>query len=270
MARQREPFPSNSYCSETFTIHGLWPEYSSGGWPQFCPEHSHSPYPDHSAAQQCLWPSLIGKSESFWQHEWSKHGTCAEPLLGNRSSFVATVLDLHERYNLDMALGEAGIEPSASLIYEPADLEDAVRAAYDATPRVSCVGETLVELWMCLDLDLKPIDCPKAVQPGPRCHSRIRLPPGTAIVPSCQRFSPPWGQPDRDSSGQDTPSWGVGLSILAALTLTYAIIYTIRALLAKRELQTEARLLDALSGAGWDTRPAASSAAAAGYEPSDP
>ncbi|KAK2078958.1 hypothetical protein QBZ16_002648 [Prototheca wickerhamii] len=232
----------------TFTLHGLWPEYTTGGWPQFCPDRTRSPEPEPSTRQECVWPSLMGPSESFWGHEWTKHGTCAAPVLGNRSSYVAAVLAAHERYSLDTVLGEAGIEPSAQAVYSPSDFVRAVRAAYGATPRVSCQGQTLVEIWMCLDLDLKAMDCPPAVQPGPRCGTRVRLPPGAAVAPACQRYSPPWGD------------------ILAALAGTYGLVYAVRAMLARRELELQAPFLNALD----ESRGRAYRNPAADYAPSDP
>lgn len=34
--------PSVVGCSTAFTIHGLWPEYANGGWPEFCGDHKSS------------------------------------------------------------------------------------------------------------------------------------------------------------------------------------------------------------------------------------
>lgn len=208
----------------------------------------------------------MGPSESFWGHEWTKHGTCAAPVLGNRSSYVAAVLAAHERYSLDTVLGEAGIEPSAQAVYSPSDFVSAVRAAYGATPRVSCQGQTLVEIWMCLDLDLKAMDCPAAVQPGTRCGTRVRLPPGAAVAPACQRYSPPWGESEDGPGADDPPSWRAGLSILAALAGTYGLVYAVRAMLARRELELQAPFLNALD----ESRGRAYRNPAADYAPSDP
>lgn len=61
-----------------FTIHGLWPQYDAGHWPQFCTEQ---PF-DLERLKSILpalhkeWHSLRGPDEHFWEHEWLKHGTC--------------------------------------------------------------------------------------------------------------------------------------------------------------------------------------------------
>lgn len=109
---ESSPGPNLPSRSSSFTIHGLWPEYKTGGWPQFCGAHTtHQAAGPPTPAQNCLWPSLIGPSPGFWEHEWAKHGTCAAPLLGNRTAFVATVLELHEKYNLDVSgAGRGGVE----------------------------------------------------------------------------------------------------------------------------------------------------------------
>jgi ribonuclease I len=67
-----------------FTIHGLWPEYSSGGWPQWC-----NPLRYHEFNETVItplrpklnmyWyscPEWNISSYTFWKHEWKKHGTC--------------------------------------------------------------------------------------------------------------------------------------------------------------------------------------------------
>ena len=64
-----------------FSIHGLWPNYNSGGYPQFCAKTPFNlttllPILDELNEN---WNSCRGKSASFWHHEFSKHATCFDP-----------------------------------------------------------------------------------------------------------------------------------------------------------------------------------------------
>lgn len=71
-----------------FTTHGLWPQYDSGGppYPEFCTtEAFNSSVPVEIGWEQMTeyWPNAIYSEtdpeyDSFWEHEWSKHGTCTE------------------------------------------------------------------------------------------------------------------------------------------------------------------------------------------------
>ena len=73
------------YWRNNFTIHGLWPQYLETGYPASC---STEPF-DQNIPQQIgeysmiqHWPDVqyeINSSsyDSFWSHEWSKHGTCS-------------------------------------------------------------------------------------------------------------------------------------------------------------------------------------------------
>lgn len=61
---------------EGFVVHGLWPQLSAGGYPEFCAVTP--PVTAETAA-----PALTGRlriadgREWFLNHEWSKHGTCS-------------------------------------------------------------------------------------------------------------------------------------------------------------------------------------------------
>jgi ribonuclease T2 len=73
-----------SYWKSYFTVHGLWPQYSTGGYPHDCTTTAY----DNSVANKVGWSDMtkywpnVQEAEnstnyqSFWQHEWSKHGTC--------------------------------------------------------------------------------------------------------------------------------------------------------------------------------------------------
>lgn len=54
-----------------FLLHGLWPQYASGGWPESC---SRQALPDNTRERfSALYPS-----SGLMQHEWSRHGTCSD------------------------------------------------------------------------------------------------------------------------------------------------------------------------------------------------
>lgn len=66
------------------TIHGLWPNRNDGTWPDTCSNEQldDNILQDLSDAMDDNWPNVkspIGSStyDSFWGHEWSKHGTCS-------------------------------------------------------------------------------------------------------------------------------------------------------------------------------------------------
>ena len=73
------------YWLNHFTIHGLWPQYSTGGYPSDCTDE-----PFNSTVLDVIgmdtfntyWPNVKSAPtdsdyDSFWEHEWTKHGTCS-------------------------------------------------------------------------------------------------------------------------------------------------------------------------------------------------
>lgn len=107
--RQDRPSPNFQLppCSFHFTIHGLWPNYKSGGWPEFC--DSHLPFDESKIAdiQDDLeeeWPSFMGGGDDpgFWKHEWEKHGTCALDVMPDEHAYFKTALGLHYKYNIEV------------------------------------------------------------------------------------------------------------------------------------------------------------------------
>ncbi|GAB4814804.1 hypothetical protein N2152v2_001850 [Parachlorella kessleri] len=160
-----------------FTLHGLWPEFENGKWPQYCKTGSAAgSLPDDTAELRCKWESFKGPDEEFWAHEWDKHGTCAQPVVGNRPTYFRTTLDLDEMYDLDEALAAHDVTPSDSHSYAAEDLLNAISDSYGAAPLLKCKGKSLVEVRMCLSLDLKPIDCPPALKS--ECGATVKLPEG--------------------------------------------------------------------------------------------
>ncbi|GIL65539.1 hypothetical protein Vafri_19284, partial [Volvox africanus] len=147
-----------------FTIHGLWPNYNDGTWPQFCNPDSvfnEDELTDLLVEMRNEWPcTFMDSNNAFWEHEWTKHGTCATDVLPTEYSYFDTVLMLHMQYNLQDALKAAGIVPSKDVVYRTKDLEDAIAKMYGVRPIIQCDEDgQLSEIWMCLDRGLQHFDC---------------------------------------------------------------------------------------------------------------
>lgn len=136
-------------------IHGLWPQYDDGGWPQYCS----SPRRDPSRAETAAQAALFGTSGAAW-HQWNKHGRC-------------TGLSAQDYYRLtEEALSRVTLPDvfegvTQPLRVDPAVIEAAfVEANPDLTPArmvTSCPNGEIVELRVCLTRDLEPVDCAPAL-----------------------------------------------------------------------------------------------------------
>lgn len=77
--------PSNFYYlslileeDKSWSIHGLWPQYSTNKYPKFCKdlEFSYKKLAPIIDDLEKFWYSNKGTDELFWKHEYLKHGTC--------------------------------------------------------------------------------------------------------------------------------------------------------------------------------------------------
>uniref|UniRef100_A0A0K0CWE6 Ribonuclease T(2) n=1 Tax=Angiostrongylus cantonensis TaxID=6313 RepID=A0A0K0CWE6_ANGCA len=76
--------------SPDWSIHGLWPNYKNGSYPQFCdgiPKKFDGKLIEPIERRlsyyfQKVWPNLYPtkSARSLWKHEWEKHGTCSQNL----------------------------------------------------------------------------------------------------------------------------------------------------------------------------------------------
>ena len=138
-----------------WAVHGLWPQYDDGGWPEYCATTQRDPSRRETAEQT----ALFGTSGSAW-HQWNKHGRCTGLSAANYYRLVQTALD---RVTLPEVFG--GITRELSV--DP----DVVEAAFiEANPALtpdrivtSCPGGEMVELRICLSRSLEPVDCAPAL-----------------------------------------------------------------------------------------------------------
>ncbi|CAJ0578598.1 unnamed protein product, partial [Mesorhabditis spiculigera] len=127
----------------SWTVHGLWPNYANGSYPQFCTRQKFdidlvSPIFEELKKD---WPNLYPNRQvsSLWKHEYEKHGTCAssDPILESELKYFQSTLKLHERFDVAGALSGEGVKPAETK------------------------QELLGDVRLCLDLNLELIDCPK-------------------------------------------------------------------------------------------------------------
>ncbi|GMJ05665.1 ribonuclease 3 [Hibiscus trionum] len=177
-------YPTTGKPAEEFGIHGLWPNYNDGSYPSNCdPDSSfdESKISDLIPTMQKEWPTLAcpsGDGFKFWDHEWTKHGTCSESELNERQYFEAAIA-LKGKANLLQALTDAGIKPNDEL-YKMKEIRDAIKVAIGYTPGIECnVDEfgtsQLYQVYLCVDTSGSDfIECP--VLPRARCGSSIQFP----------------------------------------------------------------------------------------------
>jgi ribonuclease T2 len=73
------------YWKYNLTVHGLWPQYATTGYPSFCSKEPFDPSVPELIGMDTMytyWPDVkydasSSNYDSFWEHEWSKHGTCS-------------------------------------------------------------------------------------------------------------------------------------------------------------------------------------------------
>jgi len=165
--------PAYGQVVHYFTIHGLWPSRSAD-------ETAAASYPCNCAAQESFdvtklssvrsrlekyWPSLMGNPDAeFWEHEYSKHGTCSGfSLLG----YFNHTLNLRDLHNPGFAL--ATLVPNNARPYAAGTVADAFRAALGKNVLLGCRTQqghqVLSELGLSLrKSDLRLMDPPSSVK----------------------------------------------------------------------------------------------------------
>ncbi|KIZ02139.1 hypothetical protein MNEG_5816 [Monoraphidium neglectum] len=224
-----------------FTLHGLWPECLSQDvapdYPQCCDSSaafSYSKISDLAPQLKTEWPSYKSTNGSgFWQHEWAKHGTCAMANGGvaDEHDYFARALELHERFNIEDALSQEGITPDATRAYPGRQLYDALRRHLGHEALFFCDAQgNLGHVETCLDLQLRPMDCPdapdfalarrRAAGAGSvgesylnACRRDVKIPPlGQARSAASRRnIAPPPGPAHPAARGAAAAARGVGV-----------------------------------------------------------
>ncbi|KFY41671.1 hypothetical protein V494_02869 [Pseudogymnoascus sp. VKM F-4513 (FW-928)] len=153
---------------DAWTIHGLWPDRCDGTYDANCdPSREYTNITeiiksfgktDLLTYMDTNWKDYQGDDETFWEHEWGKHGTCIstldttcyadyKPQMEVIDFFEKTV-ELNKGLNSYKTLADAGITPSASATYTLAQIQDALKAAHGGfIPTLGCKSGVLQEIW---------------------------------------------------------------------------------------------------------------------------
>lgn len=142
---------SNSECASpepSVMVHGLWPEWKNGKWPQFC---SHVTVPANASQYADIIPAEI------ISHEWQKHGTCSG--LPARGYF-----DLIRRIRASIQLPHDLQSATAAETTSPVALKAELAASNPSLAAgdvvIVCTPKPfLSEIEICLDKNGNPINC---------------------------------------------------------------------------------------------------------------
>jgi ribonuclease T2 len=137
-----------------WVLHGLWPQYDAGGYPQNC--SSQFDMSSEAAAKgRTVYPS-----ERLMHHEWQEHGTCSglEPLSYFRAADRATAA---------VKIPRALESPQENQNLTPGQIVGLFRSANSQMPAdamsVVCSRGRLSEVRMCLTKDLALRSCGRGV-----------------------------------------------------------------------------------------------------------
>lgn len=133
-----------------FLMHGLWPQYERG-WPENCTTDARNPSRAQSRAMDDIMPS---GDLAFYQ--WQKHGRCSGLSGADYYREARAAWD-------SITLPEIFVDLDRDILIPPALVE---QAFIEANPgfgpdaiTVTCRGEALQEVRICMTRDLQPRNC---------------------------------------------------------------------------------------------------------------
>ncbi|KAH0537493.1 hypothetical protein FGG08_005711 [Glutinoglossum americanum] len=227
--------------SDSWTIHGLWPDHCDGTYDASCdPNRQYSNISEiiqHYGRQDLLdfmdkyWKDYQGCDASLWEHEWNKHGTCISTLSPSCYSdyvpqeevvdFFYRAVQLFKGLDTYQILAAAGVVPSTSNVYTSQQIQDVISAATGHTVTIGCRHGHFNEVWYHFNVRgsvrsgefvaTEP-DGTKSTCPA----TGIRYPPKSGPPPACSRRPPvrtPTATPTTSHpapSGTGTPFSGKG------------------------------------------------------------
>lgn len=134
-----------------FVVHGLWPEFQNGGYPEHC---SDAPGLMNPTSMLGIMPDI-----KLIQHEWSTHGTCTGL---NAEDYFGLIRKTHDSIKIPNEFSGPRTQMRLSPMQIKADFERLNTSLQDADIRIMCSRDYLTSVEICLTKDLKPMACPAA------------------------------------------------------------------------------------------------------------
>lgn len=160
--------PGDAQCDPTdglaFSLHGLWPQHETGGWPEYCETRAADP----SHRQTGAMADIMGSGGLAW-YEWKKHGRCSGL---EAAEYFAASRRLYDALRLPEPEGPqtATRIEAAFLAANPALGKDGVI--------VTCRDGQLQELRICLTSNFAPRACgPDVLADACRIRGPLDVPP---------------------------------------------------------------------------------------------
>lgn len=163
----------NLYPNVTgWTVHGIWPTKTGTRGPVYCNKSwcfDERKILDIKPLLLELWPNMFRDTplDSFWEHEWVKHGTCAAQLrsLHSEHAYFSKGLEWVEKYNVTQVLSDARVVPSSSHTYSVDVIHSALVKGLGTEPIIDCIrakdGRSLLsQVKVCVSLGFKLMACP--------------------------------------------------------------------------------------------------------------
>ena len=159
--------PTAPECAQhrAFTLHGLWPQNTSGPYPEHC---STAPGPQNPAQYSDIYPD-----PGLLEHEWQTHGTCSglspDVFFSLARQAVHSVVIPAELTSLTQ---QTSLPPSEIL----ALFEQSNPTFPAASLALSCGNNYLTAIEVCMSKTLQPIPCGQIRS----CRANtVRIPPPT-------------------------------------------------------------------------------------------
>jgi len=90
--------------NKNWHIHGLWPQYNINSYPSFCRDVTFDINELRTILPelQKYWYSTESTDDTFWEHEWKKHGSCMFDKMDEFDYFNTTLKLYTEALKLDL------------------------------------------------------------------------------------------------------------------------------------------------------------------------